>query len=232
MQKSQVRYFKRRSRERGILNLSKSGFTLIEVLLSLVLFTILLGTVYSSFFTIQRALDRFDGVSLKYHEVRSALDVMRREVESAFLYQSPFLASGKKQTAFVMKDRDIFSKSASVMSLTAFTFTGSGTKSVSYYVEEKNKVLVLMKAESPPLFLTIKNPVEPSLKEKGYALEMIEGIEGFSVEVFFNNKWIKTWDSHETGKLPEVVRFTIEFDDRGRRVRLSEYARPQIGTQL
>jgi prepilin-type N-terminal cleavage/methylation domain-containing protein len=203
MQKLNLRDFKRRNGECVIFNLPKSGFTLIEVLLSLVLLTIILGTVYSSFFTIQRALERFDGVSLKYHEIRSALDVMRREVESAFLYQSPFLTSTKKQTAFVMKDRDIFSKSASVMSLTAFTFKGNGTKSVSYYVEEKNKTLVL-----------------------------IEGIEGFAIEAFFNNKWIKTWDSHETGKLPEVVRFTIEFDDRGKRIKLSEYARPQIGTHL
>lgn len=232
MQKTNVRDFKPGNGEHGIPNLSKNGFTLIEVLLSLVLLTIILGTVYSSFFTIQRALERFDGVSLKYHEVRSALDVMRREVESAFLYESPFLTSTKKQTAFVMKDRDIFSKSASVMSLTAFTFKGNGTKSVSYYVQEKNKALVLKKDESPPLFLTVKHPVESSLKEKGYALEMIEGIEGFSVEAFFNNKWTKTWDSHETGKLPEVVRFTIEIDDSGKRVRLSEYARPQIGTQL
>jgi prepilin-type N-terminal cleavage/methylation domain-containing protein len=108
MQKLNLRDFKRRNGECVIFNLPKSGFTLIEVLLSLVLLTIILGTVYSSFFTIQRALERFDGVSLKYHEIRSALDVMRREVESAFLYQSPFLTSTKKQTAFVMKDRDIF----------------------------------------------------------------------------------------------------------------------------
>lgn len=232
MQTFNVKDSKCGNKEHEIYNLTKNGFTLIEVLLSLVLFTIVLGAVYSSFFTIHRALDRFDGVSLKYHEVRSALDVMRREVESAFLYESPFLTSGKKQTAFVMKDRDIFSKPASAVSLTAFTFKGSGTKSVSYYVEEKNKSLVLMKAESPPLFLTVQNPADSSLKKKVYVLEMIEGIEGFAVEAFFNNKWIKTWDSHETGKLPEVVRFTIEFDDKGKRVRLSEYARPQIGARL
>jgi prepilin-type N-terminal cleavage/methylation domain-containing protein len=232
MQKFNLRDFKRKNIECGILNLSKRGFTLIEVLLSLVLLTIILGTVYSSFFTIQRALERFDGVSLKYHEARSALDIMRREVESAFLYQSPFLTSGIKQTAFVMKDRDIFSKSASVMNLTAFTFKGSGTKSVSYYVEEKNKSLVLMKAESPLLLSTKKNTVESSFKGKGYAIEIIEGIEGFAIEAFFNNQWIKTWDSDETGKLPEVVRFSIEFDDRGKTVKLSEYAQPRIGTNL
>jgi hypothetical protein len=118
------------------------------------------------------------------------------------------------------------------MNLTAFTFKGNGTTSVSYYVVEKNKTLVLMKAESSLLLSTMKNPVESSIREKGYAIEIIEGIEGFAIEAFFNNQWIKTWDSQETGKLPEVVRFSIEFDDRGKKVKLSEYAQPKIGTQL
>jgi prepilin-type N-terminal cleavage/methylation domain-containing protein len=47
-----------------------SGFTLIEVLVSLALLTIVLGAIYSSFFSVQNALERFDSVSLKYHEAR------------------------------------------------------------------------------------------------------------------------------------------------------------------
>jgi prepilin-type N-terminal cleavage/methylation domain-containing protein len=62
-----------------------SGFTLIEILISLALLTIVLGAIYSSFFSVQSALERFDSVSLKYHEARTALDIMRREIESAIL---------------------------------------------------------------------------------------------------------------------------------------------------
>ena len=62
-----------------------NGFTLLEVLLSLTLLTIILGAAYSSFFTIQRAIERFTDVSLKYQDARTALDLMQREIEGALL---------------------------------------------------------------------------------------------------------------------------------------------------
>jgi len=206
------------------------GFTLIEVLLSLVLLTIILGTVYSSFFMVQRALERFDNISLKYHEVRTALDIMRREIEGAFLENSPSSDSDNNKTAFVIEDRDIFGNPISGLQLTAFSFKGSGLKSISYYVLEKNKKLVLLKTESLPF--TLSTDKLKTDKTPGYTMEMIEGIEGFTVEMLFENKWIKTWDTKEAGELPEVVRFSIEFDDKGKRIKLTEYARPKTGRLL
>ena len=78
----------RRGGQFEIRNSRRGGFTLIEVLLSLALLTIVLGVVYSSFFTVQRALERFDGISLKYHEARTALDIIRREIDGAILEKS------------------------------------------------------------------------------------------------------------------------------------------------
>ena len=87
----------------AICNSSRGGFTLIEVLLSISLLVIVLGVVYSSFFTVHRAIERFEGVSLKYHEVRTVLDIMRREIEGAFLETSD---AGRNQTGLVIEDRD------------------------------------------------------------------------------------------------------------------------------
>jgi len=61
---------------------------------------------------------------------------------------------------------------------------------------------------------------------------IIEGIENFSVETLYNNRWVRTWDTKQTGSLPEIVRLRIEFDDNGKKVVLTEYARPKIGKQL
>ncbi len=211
-----------------------SGFTLIEVLLSLVLLTIILGVVYSSFFTVQRALERFDSISLKYHEVRTVLDFMRREIEGALLKnpQPSNPDNNNNQTAFVIEDRDIFGKPASRLHLTAFSFKGSGLNEISYYVQEKDEALILVKTESPLFTLSTDKSQTKALPSRGYTLEMIEGIEGFTVEMLFNNKWIKTWDTEETGTLPEIVRVSIEFDDKGKKVKLTEYARPRLGRQL
>ena len=204
-----------------ILNFKSNGFTLIEILISLTLLTIVLGAVYSSFFSVNAVLERFENVSLKYHEARTALDIMRREIESALPNSSRTITTTEDKTAFVIKDRDIMGKSTSELSLTAFTFKGSGVNAISYYVEEKDEKLTLLRKESPS-----------GIQSKEYIMETIEEIEGFSVETYSNNQWIKTWNSANTGKLPVIVRVSIEFDDNGKKVKLMEYAKPRVGKKL
>lgn len=197
-----------------ISNFKSNGFTLIEILISLTLLTIVLGAVYSSFFSVHSVLERFDNVSLKYHEARTSLDIMRREIESAVTDRND-----KDKTAFMIKDRDIMGKSTSELSLTAFSFKGSGVNAISYYVEEKDGKLDLLRKESPA-----------GIQSKGYIMETIEEIEGFTVETRFNNdKWVKTCNS---ASLPVIVRVSIEFDDNGKKVKLTEYARPRAGQKL
>ena len=197
------------------------GFTLIEILISLTLLVIVLGAVYSTFFSVQRALERFDKISLKYHETRTALDMMRREVEGALVRNTGADESIKARAGFVIKDRDVFGKSTSTLDLTAFSFKGSNLNTISYYVTEKDGKLDLLKSEMPA--------AAPS---KEYKVDIVEGIESFTVETIFNQKWVRTWDSDLTGKLPEIVRISIEFDDNGKFVTLTEYARPKVDTKL
>ncbi len=210
-------------------NSGRGGFTLIEVLLSITLLVIVLGVVYSSFFTVHRAIERFDGVSLKYHEVRTVLDIMRREIEGAFLETSD---AGRNQTGLVIEDRDIYGKTTSRLHLTAFSFKGNGLSITSYYVDEKDGKLILIKDGTPTFTLLTDKDREIGRSSGGYALEMVEGIESFTVETLFNNKWVKTWDTKQTESLPEIVRLSIEFDDKGKKVILTEHARPKVGNKL
>ncbi len=204
---------------------STDGFTLIEVLISLAILVIVLGAVYSSFFSIQRAIERFDNISLKYHEARTALDIMRREIESS-LIKNPepnydYSEEEKVKAVFILKDRDIFGKSTSSVELTAFSFRGSRLNTISYFVEEKEGKLNLFKREAPSI-----------IGAKEYTADIMEGIESFTIETLYNDKWIKTWDTENTDRLPDTVRVSIEFDDNGRTVKLTEYASPKIGKQL
>jgi general secretion pathway protein J len=223
----------------------RAGFTLIEVLLSITLLIIILGAVYTSFFTVQSALERFDDISLKYHEIRTALDFMRREIEGAFLPEhrtqpatSSVESNAELKTHFVIEDRDIFGKPASRLYLTTFSFKGSGINIISYYLQVRNESpkkdngLTLVKIESPVSMALTDKTLTENLPSKAYISEVVEGIEGFTVETLFNNKWVKTWDTKQTGGLPEIVRVSIEFDDKGKKVKLTEYARLRVGKQL
>jgi general secretion pathway protein J len=200
---------------------SFTGFTLIEVLVTLTLLTIVLGALYSSFFSVQRATERFDNVSLKYHEVRTTLDIMRREIEGSLLKNPGEEDETKPKAAFLIKDRDIFGKNTSSLDFMSFSFKGSRLNAISYYVKAKEKILNLHKTEKPSV-----------LESGGYAMEVIEEIEGFTVETRFNNKWVKTWDTANTDQLPEMVKISIEFNDNDKMVTLTEYARPRVGKQL
>lgn len=195
-----------------------AGFTLIEVLVSLTLLSVVLGAVYTTFFSVNRAIERFDNISLKYHETRTSLDMMRREIEGSFFTMDE---SAKGKTVFKLTDRDLFGKSTSSLELTCFSFKGYSSNRVSYTVRKTDDRLDLIKTEAPA-----------GLDAEGYTIEIIEGIEGFSAEVLFNNKWVKTWDTAETDKLPEEVRITIEFNDNIKTVKLTEYARPMTGKKL
>ncbi len=78
-----------------------------------------------------------------------------------------------------------------------------------------------MKTEAPSIILS-----------KEHTIQVIETIEGFTVETLFNNTWVRTWNTANTGKLPDIVRLIIEFDDNGKKVKLIEYARPKVGRKL
>ena len=199
----------------------RTGFTLIEVLISITLLTVVLGAVYSSFFMVQKAVKRFDDVSLKYQEARTALDMMRREIEGSFITTPQLKDITKNKTIFLAKDRDIFDKKASELYFTTFSSRDGNLNLAAYIVEEKDKSLILMKMEAPAINIA-------TIFSKLHKSELIEKIHGFSVEMLFNDKWVRTWDSSQTDKLPDMVRVSIEFDDSGNNIKLTEYARPRI----
>ena len=202
-----------------------AGFTLIEVLISLTLLTIVLGAIYSTFFMVQRALERFENVSLKYHEARTALDLIRREIESAYIKKPQNKDITRNKTLFLLKDRDIFGNSASTLYFTSFPYRDKNLHVISYSVEESDNKLKLLKMEAPAVTLS-------TLFSNLYKAELMDGIEGFSVETLFNNNWVKTWDASQINDLPGSVRISIMFDDNGRKVKLTEYAKPRIGKSL
>ena len=212
MKNSKLRNLKIVNCQLSIVNLQRQGFTLLETLLSLVLLIIILGAVYGSFFSAIRAIDRFEDVSLKYHEARIALDYMRRELEGAFFKNIKPSEKEGNITAFIIEDRDILGKTAS--KLRFMTFKG-GIKTIVYHVHEENGNLILKKTESG-----------------GYIYEVMEGIESFTVETLYNNKWVRTWDTAQTGIIPGVLRVSIEFQDKGGRIKLTEYAKPMVGKHL
>lgn len=200
----------RRGRIRG-----SGGFTLLEVLVALSITAVILGTLYSSFFVTQRAVQASEEILVALHEARTALDVMRREVEAAFTMDG---TEGKEM--FIVKDRDFYGAQASGMSFVTHASVLHGPARVSYRVEDIDGRLTLIKT------LTTIGRSEDDAPEA----EMVEEIASFSVEALISgSEWVRTWNRNT---MPPKVRISLEVPLGGRTVKLTVTALPRNGREI
>ncbi len=191
------------------------GFTLIEVLLAMSITAVILGTLYSSFFITQRAVQASQETLVALHEARAALDVMRREVEAAFTMDG---TGGKEM--FIVKDRDFYGAQASGMSFVTHASVLHGPARVSYKVVDIDGRLTLIKT------LTTIGRSEDDAPEA----EMVEEIASFSVEASEQgSEWVRTWNRQ---KMPPKVRISLEVPLAGRTVKLTVTALPRNGRKI
>lgn len=192
-----------------------AGFTLIEVLISVALISVIFASLYSTFFLADRAVGTVSGSLVKLQEARGIVDIMKREIEST-LY-SP----DKTYSSFKVEDRDFYGRQASQLSFTAFSPIVNGLARIEYIVEEtEGKMIMKKRIESA---FSQGEPVEP--------VELMEEVESFAVEVLYEDKWVKTWDSGITNKPPEEVKISIslKIGESKEGISLSDIAIPRIG---
>lgn len=190
----------------------RGGFTLLEVLISLAILSVILAALYSTFFLAHKAVDGLDSSLLRMHEMRTAFDMMQRELEAAL--------SGHDHPV-VIRDRDIFGHQASRVTLTTLASATPGAVTVSYYVEEGDDGgLVLLKRLDPAY------GEEPEPSEVMEA-PVLENIESFTVEVLRGRTWAKTWD----GELPREMRVTLTIRIREKEFTMTETIRPKVGSK-
>ncbi len=173
------------------------GFTLIEVLIAVTILSIVLAAIYSTFFLSHRAIEGMDESMLKLQESRKAIDILRCELDSSYY-------DGKDvNTFFKIRDRDVYGKQATQLSFTAFSTLRPGLSRVSYYIEDKDgKLNLLKKVESP------------YSKEETEGVDIIEDLEAFSVEAKYNDTWVKTWDTDINKDKPEEIRIGLTINDQ------------------
>lgn len=190
---------------------SSFGFTLIEVLVSVAILSIVLAAIYGTFFLGHRAIEGMDESMTKLQESRRALDVLKRELDSAV-----FIPDNEK-TFFRMQDRDIYGKQASQLTFTAFSVLRPGLSKIAYYIEDKDRKLYLYKK--------VESPFE---KQETEGAEIIEDLDAFAVEVRYKDKWIKIWDTDINKGMPDEVRISLSMMIKGRKVTLSDVSKPMF----
>ena len=171
-----------------------------EVLIAIAVTSFLLTALYATFFLSQKAISSIDDYLIRLQETRTALDILKREIESAFY------AKEKGYSIFKLQDRDFYGRPTSNITFTTFSPVLAGLAKISYTVEEVDGKLILKKAIASAF----------SSKSQSKEFELIEDIHSFTIEARFKDNWVKTWDSSITYRLPEEVRIKITFTEKSK----------------
>jgi len=199
----------------GVRMTDNDGFTLLEVLIAVAIISVVLIAIYSTFMLSHRAIEGMDESLLKNLETRKAIDILKRELDATVYKGSDAL------TLLKIQDRDIYGKQAAQLTFTTFSPLRPGLSKISYYIEENDGKLSLFKKVSSP-FDT----------EKTEGVDIIEGLESFTVEALYNNTWVKTWDTDITMGVPDEIRISISVMMKGREVSFFDISQPRIGKPL
>jgi general secretion pathway protein J len=180
------------------------GFTLLEILIAVAVFSMIVGALYTTFFLTHKSLDGMERSLIQLQDSRAFVDTLKREMESV-LYSQEIGYS-----LFKIEDRDYYGRQASGLTMTAFSPLVKGLARITYYVEEKNGRLAITKSVASV----------SSHEETSPRFELLEDIESFTLEAKYADKWVKTWDSSLSGNTPDEVRISLNLrtkksDDTG-----------------
>jgi len=195
--------------------LQKKGFTLLEVLIAVAILSIVLTALYGTFFLSSRAMEDMDESMTKLQESRKAIDILRRELEAAYFKDND------EKTFVKILDKDLYGKQATQLEFTAFTTVRPGLSKISYYMEEKDGKRTLFKK------------IESSFgKEESEGTDIIEDLDEFAIEAKYQDQWVKTWDTGIAKKMPDEIKISLSVMIKGKKVTLSDMARPMYGKTI
>lgn len=219
--------------------MKRNGFTLIEVLVSLVISAIVLAAVYASFTAVMETRRRVEAGSNIDMEARFVLTRLSREIESAFLVKRAQDAPPESRyTVFSGSQSEVAGLPGDRVSFSAFAHTKRGVdakesdQAVIEYTTEENEPgpedlggagagrgqddgvpsLALLRRE----WRRIPSPRDTQRMEPK-AIALVDRIRGFRVRFRdAEGEWSERWDSTEVRTLdllPTAVEITLTLRD-------------------
>jgi len=195
---------------------SERGLTLIEVLISISVLALVGSLIYGAYDGMARTRKGLSGINDRYHQGRTAMGRMAREIQSAFIsvngqnVLNPVMQV--RQTAFVAADEGDMDR----LDFTTFAHRRtlqnaheSDQCEVGYFVERNpdTGLMDLLRREDKYL------DMEPT---KGGVVNILaEDVKSFDIQYFDDvmNEWVDTWNTlNATGqpaRLPKQVRITL-----------------------
>lgn len=188
-----------------------SGFTFLELLISLAIFTMVAVIIYSTLSLGARAAERGEVQSTENQRTRAVLALIARHLKSA--YPLALQVEGETGVYFFGEPQELSFISA------AGRPEAGGLEKVTYFLREdrEGRRSLWVRTSAPVLPTDLLNKREGGLRQETMVLPEVESItweylmdtqssEGGKLQR--EEKWFERWDGSKEHRLPTAVRFS------------------------
>ncbi len=176
---------------------NKRGFTLIELMITSLILTVIIGAVYNSLRTGLGAYQREEVTSLVFQNARFALRGMAKEIRSAYVNpHNPRIRFLGTDETFEGEDTDRLDFAR-----------GHDLRGISYFLDND--------PGTPEKWLQREERISPYLSEEeefpapGESEEMADSVRALNFRYYAQGEWHDSWDSPS---LPRAVQITLTFE--------------------
>ena len=207
---------------------NQTGFTLIELILSITILSMVLVTIYATLSMGSRTWEKGERDIERIQRLRVVMDLLSREIKSAFPYKVTPSELDTHKEFFAFEGKKDSLSFVSCVPLHG----GSGKLSwLTFWVEEGEGLVVV---ERDALRADIFKERETIDKDEMVVLD--DGVAALEFEYYrFESgetegaaekevSWEEAWDAEEEGSLPQAVKVTVTF--------LEEAARKEAEDEL
>ena len=192
------------------------GFGLAEAMVAITILALIGALTYGTFARAMDARDRAQRVTRHYHEVRTAMLRMARELETAYISRHKDCSDPRTDTLFAVRRQG----GSQRLDFTSFSHVKikkdareSDQNALSYYIDkdpDDPKSMALMRRE--------KKRIDDTPKEGGKVEVLAHGVDDLSFEFYDpkQDRWDDEWDSQNLdhrNTLPMFVKIKMKTRD-------------------
>lgn len=195
--------------------MKRQGFTLLELIVALVIFTIVISAAYSLFDAGRSVTSRAEFRAQLFQTARAALTAVEEDLRGATMMSTPFDTGFIGTNGGSEKEPMDKLEFVSVNRYTGASYDinkitdkvwGSDVSKVYYWIEQDTKKTASGFVRERPVELT---PVSGPVHRDESVGEIAKDVVFINFRYFDGSEWLESWDSTQTMKLPKAVEVTV-----------------------
>ncbi len=195
---------------RGYPLTTMTGFTLLEIIISIGILVVILTIIYGTFNSSMRAFTVMENLGDAYGQARLVLNRLSEEIGNIYVSKN----NSNTGTGLLGEDGeqdDLPFDSLHFTSLSHVRWVKDSRESelceIGYYLERDPEM------EKSFFFRREDWNVDGTLEEGGIALELAEGVDGLNFRYYDGEEWVDEWDSEARKGLPKAIEVVLLMSD-------------------